>query len=124
MANDKQNVVVLGASPKPDRYSNLAVRLLKEHGHNVFPVHPKIKIIEGLAVSHKLADINERIDTLTVYVSESVSSSLKNDILRLNPCRVVFNPGAENPSLRAELEQNGIKTEDACTLMLLKTGRF
>lgn len=124
MTNDKQNVVVLGASPKPDRYSNQAVRLLVEHGHCVIPVHPAVKTIEGLAVSHKLTGITDKIDTLTVYVSKTVSSSLQNDILLLNPKRVLFNPGAENASLRVTLEQHGIRTEEACTLVLLRTGQF
>jgi len=124
MANDKQNVVVLGASPKADRYSNQAVRLLVEHGHHVIPVHPAVETIEGLAVTSKLTDVTDNIDTLTVYVSETVSSSLQNDILQLNPDRVIFNPGAENTSLRITLEQYGICAEEACTLVLLKTGQF
>lgn len=124
MANDKQNVVVLGASRKPNRYSNQAVRLLVQHEHHVIPVHPAVETIEGLPVSPRLTDITDNIDTLTIYVSEKVSSSLDNDILQLNPDRVLFNPGTENESLRRKLEQHGIGTEEACTSVLLKTGQF
>lgn len=124
MADDKQNVVVLGASPKADRYSNKAVRLLVQHGHRVIPVHPTVETIEGLAVSHNLSDITDHIDTLTVYVSETVSSSLQDDMLGLHPDRVLFNPGAENAPLRKTLEQHGIRTREACTLVLLTTGQF
>jgi uncharacterized protein len=35
-----QRVAVLGASHKPERYSNQAVRMLKEYGHTVIPVTP------------------------------------------------------------------------------------
>ena len=124
MANDKQNVVVLGASPKSHRYSNKAVRLLLEHGHRVIPVHPAVETIEGLAVSHDLTDITDHIDTLTLYVSAAVSSSLQDDIVGLNPDRVLFNPGTENASLRKTLEDHGIRTQEACTLVLLTTGQF
>ncbi len=124
MAKDKQNVVVLGASPKPDRYSSQAVHLLVQHGHHVIPVHPAVETIEGLLVFPRLTDITDNIDTLTIYVSEKVSSSLYNDIPRLNPGRVLFNPGAENASLRKKLEQHGVDTGEACTLVLLKTGQF
>lgn len=34
------NVAILGASIKPERYSNQAVRLLAEKGHAVFPSIP------------------------------------------------------------------------------------
>ena len=124
MQSTPQRVAVLGASPKPDRYSNQAVRLLNEKGHDVIPVHPAVETIEGLPVSPRLTDITDNIDTLTVYVSEKVSSLLDNDIFQLNPARVLFNPGTENASLRKKLERHGISVEEACTLVLLKTGQF
>jgi hypothetical protein len=37
---------------------------------------------------------------------------------------VLFNPGTENPELQKLLEQNGIETEEACTLVLLRTGNY
>lgn len=35
-----ENVAVIGASPREDRYSNKAMRLLAEYGHNPIPVAP------------------------------------------------------------------------------------
>lgn len=43
----KERVAILGASDKPDRYSNKALHLLREHGHEDIPVHPAIPEIEG-----------------------------------------------------------------------------
>ena len=123
--NDKRaTVAVLGASPKPERYSNQAVRLLLEHGHRVIPIHPIIKAIEGLPVSASLSDVAEGIDTLTIYVSPALSTPLTDDILALHPRRVIFNPGTENPTLNAVLTEAGIDIEEACTLVLLNTGQF
>ena len=124
MADEGARVVVLGASPKPERYSNKAVRLLAEKGYRVIPVHPVAESIEGLAVSRRLADICGEIHTLTLYVSPEKSSALLGEIVGLNPQRVVFNPGTENPELRAELQSRGIQTQEACTLVLLNTGQF
>jgi predicted CoA-binding protein len=124
MANEKQTVVVLGASPKPERYSNKAVRLLLEHGHRVIPVHPAIKEIESLPAVRALEHIKEPVDTLTVYLSPSLSAPLQSDILKLKPERVIFNPGTENPELKQALERDGIAVEEACTLVLLNTGQF
>jgi predicted CoA-binding protein len=119
-----QRVVVLGASPKPDRYSNKAVKLLLEHGHSVVPVHPAAVEIEGLPVSSNLSAVHGPVDTLTVYLSPAHTGSLQSDILALKPGRVIFNPGTENPPLTAALEEAGIRTEEACTLVLLNTGQF
>ena len=122
--NDVETVVVLGASPKPERYSNKAVRLLLEHGHRVVPVHPTIAEIEGLEVKKSLDDIEDQIDTITVYLSPAISTPLASQMLTLNPKRVIFNPGTENPELRERLTEHGIEVEEACTLVLLNTGQF
>ena len=124
MKAEKESVVVLGASPKPARYSNKAVRLLLEHGHRVIPVHPAIEELEGLPVVASLEEIEGRVDTLTVYVSSDLSTPLLDAIVQLAPKRVIFNPGTENQPLLSALEQNGIETEEACTLVLLNTGQF
>jgi predicted CoA-binding protein len=119
-----QRVVVLGASPKPDRYSNKAVKLLLEHGHTVVPVHPAASVIEGLEVSPNLPSIDGPVDTLTLYLAPAQSISLLPDMLTLKPGRVIFNPGTESPTVKAKLEEAGIRTEEACTLVLLNTGQF
>lgn len=122
--NEKQRVVVLGASTNPERYSNKAVRLLLEYGHEVIPVHPAATEVEGLEVVPKLSLITGKIDTLTVYLSPGVQTPIQEDIIKLNPGRVIFNPGTENPELIAELRQHGLKVIEACTLVLLRTGQF
>jgi predicted CoA-binding protein len=124
MNNKKETVVVLGASPKPERYSNKAVRLLLEHGHRVIPVHPAVAEIESLPVVRSLDRIEGPVDTLTVYLSPSISAPLQSAILKLKPERVIFNPGTENPDLKQALERGGLSVEEACTLVLLNTGQF
>ncbi len=116
--------MVLGASPKAERYSNKAVRLLIEKGHQVIPVHPIATSIAGLAVVPCLADISGSVHTLTVYVGKRISSALEQDLIRLKPERVIFNPGSENPELSAALNSHGIRTQEACTLVLLNTGQY
>jgi predicted CoA-binding protein len=124
MAGVAQSVAVLGASPKRDRYSNRAVRLLLEHGHRVIPVHPTHAEIEGLPVARRLGEITVPVDTVSVYVAPAVSSRLVAEVLALKPGRVIFNPGSENPPVREALERHGIRTLEACTLVLLHTNQF
>ena len=124
MTPPKQRVVVVGASSKQERYSNRALRSLVAHGYEVVPVHPALTSIEGLPVVHKIEDITGPVDTLTLYVSPNISSALEEALIGLAPQRVIFNPGAENPALQAALEEKGIHTEEACTLVLLETNQF
>ena len=121
---DSQTVVILGASPKPDRYSHKALRLLRRHGHRVIPVHPAVDAIDGLDVRHSLAEISEPVDTLTMYVGPARGASLADEILKLHPGRVIFNPGSESPALEGRLGDTGIPYLYDCTLVMLDAGRF
>lgn len=119
-----QTVVVLGASPKPERYSNKAVKKLVKHGHRVIPVHPVVEEIEGLKVKKGLSEISESVDTLTLYIGPQNLSHLISSIIQLKPKRVIMNPGAESEELAQALEQAGIPYLKKCTLVLLDSGEF
>ena len=119
-----QTVAILGASKNPERYSYRALEMLKEYGHTPLPVHPGLSEIESVPVFAKLTDIHVPVDTLTMYVGPAISTKMKEEILKLRPKRVIFNPGSENPALEQELRQAGIHVIDACTLVLLRTNQF
>ncbi len=119
-----KNIVVLGASSKTERYSNKAVTLLTEKGYKVIPVHPVVKEVNGIEVTAALKDINKEVDTVCLYVNGSMVEKMADDIINLKPQRVIFNPGTESVEARRILEENGIGTLEACTLVLLKTNQF
>ena len=119
-----QTIVVLGASNKPHRYANKAIRMLQEYGYHVVPVHPKLENIEGLVVKHKLENIQQPVDTLALYLGPERSKNLIESIIELNPVRVIFNPGTESELLELELYNNDITFVKDCTLLMLEHGRF
>ena len=121
----EHHVVVLGATNKPERYANQAIRLLQEKGYsNITPVHPKLAESEGLPVANTLADVKQPVDTLTLYVGTARLAPMTDAIVALHPGRVIFNPGTESMPLQKALDQAGIPWEEACTLVVLRTGQF
>ena len=120
----KETVAVVGASRKPDRYSNKAILKLIAAGHTVIPVNPVETEIEGLKVSSSLKDIAGKIDTVTMYVNPVQGEKLVDDLLRINPSRVIFNPGSESKTMIDKLSAAGVKCMKACTLVLLSTNQF
>jgi len=124
MKPQDHHVVVLGASPKPARYSNQAVRLLKEKGYRVTPVHPTVERIEGLEAVPELGAIRTSVDTLTVYVGPGRMAPLVESLVALKPSRVVLNPGTESPELEDRLDSAQIPWLHACTLVMLSVGNF
>lgn len=119
-----QNVAILGATDRTDKYAYLAFKKLQAHGHNPLPVSPFVKSVEGVPAVAKLSDLKVRVDTLTMYVGPAKSDQMADEIVALKPGRVIFNPGSENPALEARLKSAGIPFEEACTLVLLGTGKF
>lgn len=115
--------LVLGASPNPERYSYLATLLLIEKGFSVYPFGKKSGMI------HETPILNEwpkgiPIDTVTLYLGPAGQMEYMDSILALNPRRIIFNPGTENPVLETLATQKGIQAMEACTLVLLKTSQY
>ena len=120
----KRNVAVLGASPKPDRYSNQAVRLLASFDYRPIPVNPAYDEIEGLPCFSNLGAIDEPVHTITLYLGPARSTPLIDEIVAAKPQRIILNPGAENEELAAAASGAGIEVVEGCTLVMLQTGLF
>ncbi|MEW5796249.1 MAG: CoA-binding protein [Candidatus Zixiibacteriota bacterium] len=123
-APENSTVAVLGASTNEERFSFKAVRMLKEYKHRPIPVHPAGHTVDGVPGLKSLTDIKEPVHTVTCYVNAKISDGEFDNITALKPRRVVFNPGAENESLAARLEREGIEVVRECTLVMLRTGQF
>ena len=121
---EKRNVAVLGASPKPDRYSNQAVRLLASFDYRPIPVNPAVEEIEGLICFPTLAEIGQPVHTITLYLGPARSTPLIEEIVAANPQRIIMNPGAENDALAEAASSAGIEVVEGCTLVMLRTGLF
>ena len=120
-----RSLVILGASDKPDRASNLLIRrALLRGGYDVVPVNPALESIAGVPVRSRVDDVPPHPDVISVYLSAERSAALEQDIARLAPAKVIFNPGAENPALESRLNAAGIETENACSLVLLGQGQL
>jgi predicted CoA-binding protein len=115
---EPNKVAVLGASGNPERYSNLLIKRLRAKGHQVFPVNPALKSIDGLPVYPTLEALPAGVDVLTVYMNAERSDKLSDSILASGIPRVIFNPGAENEGLEGRLRDKGVRVEEACSLVL------
>ena len=119
-----ETVIILGASNKPDRYAYKAQRLLMDYGHTVIPVHPVLDSIEGVVVRRSLEEVLEKVDTITIYMRPERWEPLIREMKRINPRRVILNPGTESGDQAVLLKKAGIDVLEACTLVMLRTGQF
>ncbi|HEY5590559.1 MAG TPA: CoA-binding protein [Paludibacter sp.] len=118
-----KKTLIIGASSKPERYAYLAAEKLLAYGHEIELLAKRPDVVFGKTIdTEKKAFTN--IDTVTLYLSAQYQTEYYDYILSLNPKRVVFNPGTENPEFEKLLAENGIIAEEACTLVLLGTGQY
>lgn len=118
-----KKTLVFGVSLKVDRYSNLAVNRLLDHNIETEAFGLKAGKIRGHLIKTKLHDFRN-INTITLYIGAKRQPEYYDSFLKINPKRVIFNPGTENPELYKLLKDNGIEVEIACTLVLLATNQY
>ncbi|HEY2140148.1 MAG TPA: CoA-binding protein [Chthoniobacterales bacterium] len=119
-----ETVAILGASPKPERYAYKAFEMLREYGHRPIPINPAFPEILGEKCYPSLTDAPQPIDTVTIYLGQTRSEPLVDEIIGAQPRRIIMNPGAENPALAKKAEDAGIEVVEGCTLVMLRTGQF
>jgi len=118
-----KKTLVLGASSNPAQYSHLAVKKLLAAGHPVEAIGRDAFKIDDVLVGTTPQHI-DGIDTVTIYLNMDRQKAYEAYILSLHPKRIIFNPGAENPSFFVEASSKGIETLDACTLVMLTIGTY
>ena len=103
----------------------MALKLLKLFGHPTLAFGKQSGEVEGQRIETQLNTfIGQEIDTVTMYLNPQNQTKYYQDIIQLKPKRVIFNPGTENDEFVELLHQNNIETEEACTLILLKSGQY
>ena len=118
-----EKTVVLGASPKPYRYSYMAAQELEANNLQVILIGRRAGEVNGKPILTKWPQ-GEEVDTITMYLSAANQVEYYDEILSSGAKRIIFNPGAENNELAQRAKNQGIEVENACTLVLLATGQY
>lgn len=118
-----QKTLVVGASTNPERYSNTAIRRLVDNKIETTAFGIRGGTVSGVQVKNNWSDF-QNIDTVSLYLNPKNQKEYYQQIIDLNPKRVIFNPGTENPEFYQVLQNEGIEVEEACTLVLLATGQY
>ncbi len=120
-----KKTVIIGATTNPSRYAYLAAGMLTEYNHEIVPVGIK----KGEVYGTQILPINERplvndVDTVTLYIGPQHQPEYYDYILGLKPKRIIFNPGTENEEFQRLAKDAGIEVDEACTLVLLRSGQY
>lgn len=121
--NTSKKTLIIGASANPQRYAYMAALRLTEYGHPIEMIGMRADEVAGQII-HTEKIVFDDIHTVTLYVGVANQIQYYDYIVSLQPKRVIFNPGTENPELESFLRTHGINYELACTLVLLETNQY
>ncbi len=119
-----KKTLIIGVSTNPEKYAFKAANRLIGAGHEVVLVGQTTGQVAGNNILTQMPLAIDNLDTITLYVAPKHQAQYQEAILQLQPKRVIFNPGTENPALEGLLVQHNIQTLEACTLVMLGVGTY
>ena len=119
----QKKTLVIGASLKEERYSNLAIKLLRKYNHPVVAIGLRKGTVADVEIITNKPQISD-IHTVTMYINPKRQDEFFDYILNLSPQRIIFNPGTENDLLIQAAQKKGIETVENCTLVMLRSKLF
>lgn len=118
-----KKTLVIGASTNRSRYSNIAINRLTSRNVPTVAIGLRTGEVAGVKIETEKLPF-EDIHTVTLYLGPPRQPEYYDYVISLNPSRVIFNPGTENPEFYRLLRAENIEVEVACTLILLSTGQY
>ncbi|MEO9954280.1 MULTISPECIES: CoA-binding protein [Nonlabens] len=118
-----KKTLVLGASLKEERYSNIAIYRLRKFNIETVAIGLREGLVDDVKIHKELIPF-QGINTVTLYLNAQRQPQYYDYIISLKPERVIFNPGTENPEFYQMLTDNNIEHEVACTLVMLGTHQY
>ena len=97
--------------------------MLRKYGHEVRAIGLRSGKVEDVEIETGYPDY-ENIHTVTMYIGPARQPQYYDYVLRLQPERIIFNPGTENEEFERKAIKNGIEVVENCTLVMLSSGLF
>lgn len=111
-----RTVAVVGCSSTPGKDAHDVPKYLSEHGYDVIPVNPYADDVLGRTAYDSLSDVDEEIDTVSVFRPSDEVSGIVDEAVDRDDVRVIWTQlGISDAEAAARAETAG-KTvvQDRC----------
>lgn len=115
----RPTIAIIGASSNRHKYGNRAVRSYLNQGFDVFPIHPRAALIEGLKAYPSIGDVPVVLDRVSFYVPPHIGLQVIDEVARTKPKEVWFNPGSESDELIGKARDLGLNVIVACSIVAI-----
>lgn len=107
---EMKNWAVVGLANNPDRPAYGVAKLLKEKGHQIFPVHPKAESVHGEMGFKTLAEIPMQIEVVDCFVNSNLVGEVVDQAIAIGAKAVWLQLGVINETAVARAQAAGLLT--------------
>jgi hypothetical protein len=112
------SIAIIGASADRSKFGNKAVRAYSTRGYQVFPIHPKAQIIEGLQTYRSILEVPAKsLDRASFYLPPPIGLQVIEEVAHKPVGEVWLNPGAESPALIERARELGLNVIVGCSIV-------
>ncbi len=116
-----KDIVVMGVSNNKNRSSYIATELLNKRGYHIHAFGAKESKSADIEIKKDVEKL-QNVDAVSIFYSPEKQIEYYDYIIELDPKRIIFNPGTENPELEKIAEKNKIEVVKGCTIAMLCFG--
>jgi len=101
-------IAMVGLSADEDKPSNVVARYLMDKGYKVIPVNPGQETILGQKSYKSLADIDEKVDIVDIFMKAEKVLPFVRDAIRLRPSAIWLQLGIVNEEAKSVADADKI----------------
>lgn len=114
-------LAIVGASRSNRGFGNSALRVLRDNGYRVYPIHPTAAQVSDVECYRRFEELPERVNAVLVVVPNEQAMQVVRDAAAAGIRRVWLQQGAESPELVRLCDELGLETvAGECILMFAK----
>ena len=106
---DKKVWVVVGASPKKDKFAYKIMKKLEKHDYEVYVINPNYDEIEGRKCYSSLGELPVKPDVIDMVVPPKISMKSVEEAHELGIEYIWFQPGPADEEVIDKAESLGMK---------------
>ena len=114
-------VALVGASRSGGKFGNYALRVMREKGYRVYPIHPSAKTIDGVDCYTRIEDAPEHVDAVLIVVPPLQAIPVIRDAAAAGARYIWLQQGAESIAAVTVATQLGLEVvAGECILLFAK----
>jgi hypothetical protein len=114
----QKRFVVAGSFRNESKYAYKILKMLKNKGYEVYPVHPTIKEVEGRLCYSSVKDIPCVIDVVNLVTPPTVTERILIECKEMGIKKIWLQPGAENENTIKFCRENNMEViYQVCVMM-------